>query len=269
MSHARRRWPALLALALALLSAGCGLGSSDAEVLAEAGRRTEAAGTARVAVSSVVDGGVGQAQQRTVAEGRVSFPRRFSELEVEVSAALTSGSTGAGGMAMVVMGDDTRLVARSVGAPDEQGWTQIPMTEPDAEGIAPGPGGGAVDLAEQLELLSRGVTAWESLGADPVRNDPAEHHRATISLPTAIAATPPEQAALLEALAGRLRDEQFALDVWIGEGLVRRMSYAVALEPTPEQRTQGISDPTLSLTMEYFDFGVPFDTEMPVDVAAP
>lgn len=259
----------LLVIMLAALCSGCGLFSSDAEELAEAGRRTEAAGTARVAVSSVVDGGVGQAEQITQAEGRVSFPQRFSELEVEIGAVQSSGSDSRGSMAMVVMSDGAQLVARSIGAPDDEPWTQIPLTEPDPGAAAAGPGGGAVDLAAQLALFSRGLTAWEALGDDPVRDDPAQRHRATIDLPQAIAATSAEEGALLQQLAERLRDDEFTLDLWIGDGLVRRMSYDVGLEPTAEQQAQGVTDPTLSLTVEYFDFGVPFEPAMPTDVTAP
>jgi hypothetical protein len=239
-----------LAVVLTLLCAGCGLFRSDADRIVEAGVQTTGAGSARVAVTTVVDGGTGQAKQRTDANGCISFPDNLTELELRVGVPqLAGGSTSEGGVPMVVIGDGTSLFLRSPAWPQSQAWTRVPLDA--GAGAAPG---AVNDLGAQLQLLGAGVSELEELGTDDVRGEATDHVRVDVDLDRALAAAPEEDREALRQLADRT-EGTFPLELWIGDGRVRRMSYAVDVPPA-----------TVSTVIEYWDFGVGCDRAIPDNV---
>jgi len=253
-----------LLVAVCLLAAGCGA-SPDFGDLAEAGRRTSEQGSARIAVTSVVDGGLGQPKQRTDATGLIQFEPGSTELEVRIGApAFTEPGWPGDAVPMVVIGDGAATYVRSAAWPVEQPWTQLAADDAAAQG-----GLGSADLGSRLELLAGGVTALEEVGEEEVRGVPSVHYRVTVDLPRAAEAAPEDQRAILTDLAEQGGITELPFDLWVGEGLVRRMSYRLDLPRAAEgeSATAGLAGGASIVTIvEYFDFGVPFQPRIPDDV---
>lgn len=256
-----------LLAALALSTAGCSLFGSDVDGIVEAGRRTTEAGTARVAVTTIIDAGFGQPKQRTDASGLIDFDENVTQLEMRVGIpALAGASSSADGVPLLVIGDGESMFMRSTTWPDEQPWTRVPVGELDADGQAVD--GTANDLGAQLQLLGSGVTSLEERGEEDVRGESSQRYKVLVDLDKAIAAAPEDKRASLEALAERTQDVELPLELWIGSGQVRRMSYSINVaggaDEAGEAGTSGQAN--VSTVIEYFDFGIPFDFQIPVNV---
>ncbi len=110
----------------------------------------------------------------------------------------------------------------------EQPWTQLAADDAAAQG-----GLGSADLGSRLELLAGGVTALEEVGEEEV-GVPSVHYRVTVDLPRAPEAAPEDQRAILTELAEQGGITELPFDLWVGEGLVRRMSYRLDLPRAAE-----------------------------------
>lgn len=241
-----RRLLPLLAVALT----ACGLLGPDVDTLVAAGTRTTEAGTARVAFTTVVDGGVGRPKQRTDATGLVDFGRNLTQLEMRVGRPGSAGAErSADGLVTVVVRDDESVYLRPASASGDRPWGRIAIDP--VEGRAALPAGD--DLGGQLQLLGGGVTDLRELGEEDVRGEPATRYRVTVDLARAVESAPEQDRDALRALAERAGEQDFLLDVWVGDGHVRRMSYTVPLD----------AEGTLSTVVEYFDFGVPVEVAIP------
>lgn len=269
------RWSGLV-IALAVLSAGCGLiGGSAIDRAISAGRATSDEGTARIAITTIADAGIGQAKQRTDATGLINFAEGVTELEMRVGAPQLAAADGAavGGVPLILIGNGDTTLMRSPSWPEDQPWARTPNAAASgAEGFD------TTDLGAQLELLSAGVTDVSELGETAVRGVESMQYRMDVDLKKAAEAAPEDQRAPLEQLAEQQGRTVFPLEVWIGDDHVRRLSYVLDIQAA-EGQAQASSGATLTTVVEYFDFGVPFDTtipdnvvdasEIPSDVGAP
>jgi hypothetical protein len=258
-------WSLIVLLSLGVT--GCGLfGGSDMERIAEAGTRTTEAGSAKVAVTTIIDGGFGQFKQRTDASGMISFADNLTQLEMRVGIPQLAGaSSSANGVPMLVIGDGQSMYMRSTTAAPDQPWARVPVAGEEGEGQGLG---ASNDLGAQLRLLGGGVTEIEEVGEEDVRGEPSTHYKVTIDLLKAVEEAPEEERAALQQLVEQNSVEQFPMELWIGDGHVRRMSYSIDLpagDGEGEQAAAG-GEASVSTVIEYFDFGIPVVVQIPENV---
>ncbi len=293
----------LTAAAMALGVAGFSLirGSEFDRVVA-AGERTEDSGTARVAVVTVVDAGVGRSRQRLDLVGLVDFGSGATQLEVRIGAPTTSGEPAPGGVSLMLVDDGTDVYVRDPAGPPDQAWARLEPAQGELAGVADG-------LAALLRSLRPGVTRVEEIGEEQVRGEATTHHRVTVDLVRASRAAPAGDRTELSRLTDIQGRDDLTLDVWVDGERVRRLSYALDL--TRSSQTSGEPSATASssvspsvspseappsgaatgpgatadeagvpglgtealapgaryqVILEYFDFGVPFAVEVPENV---
>ncbi len=246
---------ALLVVLLRLLLAAPG------GVIADAGRRTVEQGTARVAVTTVADSGIGGTTQRIDTVGLVDFTEESAQFEVRVGVPQRTGvPTSVGGPTLLVttLGPETyvRYTAWSPSRP----WALLGEAEGEQVGL--------VDLEAQLDAMARGVTTVEEVGTEAVRGRSTTHYRADVTAATAASWLPAEQGETMRDLAERGSGGTFPLDVWVADGLVRRLSYTVTPRPGPAaDEASGLgAGASVTVVSEYYDFGVPFELAAPLDV---
>lgn len=263
--------PVAVVLATAFAVGGCGvIGGPGSGDIADAARRTADTGTARIAMTTVVDGGVGEPVQRIDAGGLVDFSLSAMELELLVGPLVTGGGPVAadGGNALRLVSDGPTTVMRLAAWPSERPWALVPSSEQVQ----------AADVGGRLELLSRGIVDIDEVGRADVRGESSRHLVAAVDLDRGLNRTTDDAGReVLEALIDQAGSE-LELEVWIGDdALVRRMGYTIDLSASAvgapdDDLPGGTSLPgvgqgaTLTTVVEYYDFGVPFAVELPEDV---
>ncbi|MGL5859753.1 MAG: hypothetical protein ACRCY9_00660, partial [Phycicoccus sp.] len=200
-------------------------GGSPAGEIVDAARRTTESGTTRVAMTTIVNGGVGRATQRIDAVGVTDLRRGHSELEVRMGIPSRSGTPASTeGLEALVTTKGADSWMRYQDWPDDRPWVHS-----RTEGEEPG---GVQDLGSQLALLAQGVKEVEEVGEQKVRGVDTTHFRTTVD----IARLKGElDAAEEKQLAGLLEQQpsgSIPLEVWVGEGLLRRIGYTVSVAPT-------------------------------------
>jgi hypothetical protein len=266
-------------------------GSAFDDIVA-AGERTEEAGTARVAVTTVVDAGVGRAKQRIDSVGLVDFGAGATQFEVRVGSPQASGELPVGDVPLLVTDDGTDTFVRYVSWSADRPWVRLTPDEVSTGG-SESTGGGADGLAALLRALRSGVTEVEEIGGEVVRGDDTTHLRATVDLTRAVAAASKEDREELDRLTEIQSRDELVLDVWTDGERVRRLSYTLDLTRPPDGSADPAAEPagepsppspsaeapasgaelpgmgpgaTFQVVLEYFDFGVPFVVQVPPDV---
>jgi hypothetical protein len=226
---------------------------TSAGAIVDAARETTARGTMRTAMTTIVNGGVGQGSQRVDAVGVVDLRRNHSELEVRM------GVPGADGVSSSVAGLEALVTTRGADSwmryqdwPDSRPWVHSRDDAGAPEGVQ--------DLASQLALLAQGARDVEELGEQDVRGVESTHYRATVD----IAVLKDELDAAEEKQVAGLLEQQpsgtIPLEAWVGEGLLRRIGYTVSVAPRKGGPAAGSS---VTVLVEYFGFGVPFTVQPP------
>lgn len=241
---------------------------ADADPIVAAGERTVAAGTARIAMTTIIDAGVGEAKQRLDGGGLVDFGRRASQLEVRVGPPqqASTGISSEGGVSVLINAEDEQTFVRFASWAAERPWNRLPAGE-DVGGQGLGP----PDLAAQLQLLTLGLVSLEELGEEEVRGEPTTHYRVSIDLDEAARDASDDQRQVVDLILAGQADRQFDLDVWVGEEYVHRLSHTVdvpaaAIVADGSAASEGPmvgAGATVTTVTEYFDLGVPFSFEMP------
>jgi len=140
----------------------------------------------------------------------------------------------------------------------QEGWVSIDLA-------AMGVGAdqlGAYDLRNMLEILRGASGEPEVVGNEEVRGVETTHYRATIDLAKALDEAPEAARAALDQLgeAGDLKGAHMDVDVWIdADGLPRRQS----MDMGSIFGSLGVGDTSVTMTIEYFDYGEPVDIEVP------
>ena len=171
-----------------------------------------------------------------------------------------------GAFEVVADGDTIYMRAPMFEMMGVEGWLSVTPEDlgTSAEGL--GFGAGAYDFTQTLESL-RGVGEEpEVVGQEEVRGVETTHYRASMNLAQALEEAPADQREQLEAAfeqmggAGGALDIDFPVDVWIDEDdLPRRMR----MEMGSLFAAAGLGDATMTMTMEFFDYGEPVDIEVP------
>jgi hypothetical protein len=219
--------------------------SSNAGLVAEAGKGTFAQGSSRVAFEATVTGSGGEKQSFT-ADGAFDFEKQIGRL---------SFSVGAGEKTELLYERDVVYARVPEGTlPVGRPWLKIDLeTLGDVSGIdlAQLAQAGQATPAQYLRWLSAAKDV-ERVGEEEVRGVQTTHYRGVID----VKRLSEEQPALRRSLDGLDLDE-VPTEVWIDrDGLLRRM--------TQEYELSSAGEKTLtSVTMELYDFGVEVDAEPP------
>jgi hypothetical protein len=126
-------------------------------------------------------------------------------------------------------------------------------------------GSGAADPAAFLQQL-RGVSGdVADLGPHDVRGVATTHFSTAFSVREALAAAPTEQAEAMEQLYAGMPDSfldaEQTMDVFVDDdGLVRRMQIE-----SPGVTVSGVTVPSSTAILDYFDFGAEVSIEAPTD----
>lgn len=265
-----------------VLAGASGCGGGGVEVIVDASARTVESGTARIALTTVIDGGVGESKQRIDASGLVEFGRQAMDLQMRMGLPQRGGSdvTSDGGVDMLVRSDGATTVARLVAWPEDRPWAALPGSDSDSQGLT------SAHLGVQMEALSAGITDIEEVGAEVVRGHDTTHYRASVDLDEALSQASGQEREGLQEIAAQQAGRDLPLDVWVGAERIRRVSYTLDLASvpaTPAPSSVASGDPSfqpeatpavgrggsVTLVAEYFDFGVPFVVAMPADVSVP
>lgn len=263
--------------ALALAVAACGDGepggratgspvpteTADDEVLAriaEAAQNTVEEGTVRFTLTVKNErGGSDDASAAVAAEGEEDFDAGLRRLVVQ-------GPQGE--LEMIVNGSTLDL---QLPATEEDQWARVELEELVADGDI-GFGGPAdvpfQDSRRNLDVLRDVTGDVRQVGEADVQGEPATHYDVRIDLDTATAQVEePDPAA--EKMAERTGVQQLDTQVWVSEDdLVRRVAYTVDLdEAAVDDDVEADLQGTVTVTVEYFDFGAAIDIERPEDDA--
>ncbi len=247
----------LAAVGVALLSRGDGFGP-----IVAAGERSSEAGSARVEIVTVVDGGVGRPKQRIDATGVVDFRSSDRYLDFRVGPAQSEVQAVAGGVALslVEVGGDSYYRYATWQA--DQPWLR---TAGESEGVG---GARAVDdvalddvvLGNRWDVLREGVVDVREVGEETIRGVDSRHY--TVDVDLSRVELGPAVAEELPAVAGG----EMVLDVWVSDR-VDRVRYVLESASSGDVAAAagGGVGPAASVTtvIEYHDFGVPAAIEAP------
>lgn len=252
----RRLAGSLIILLVAAGLAGCGGGGGDelgdVELIRTAATTTEAAGSARMAMT------VGVGGQELTAEGEFDFDDQRGRLSMDMSGVLSDLPDAPDDLTFDTVYDGTTIYYSSdlFGGTVDADWIRVDLSDlTAAAGIDPSQlptSNNPTDVLTGLEAASEdGV---EEVGQEEVRGTETTHYRATIDL----ASTFEENDAItdrdrFEAVLAQIGDDPVQTDVWLDdEGRVRRQSSSF-----------GTGNAQVDLTMEMYDFGADVDVALP------
>jgi hypothetical protein len=264
-----KRSAVALLLLVALLATGCGGGGSTAQqtssgettatvsgsetsLIAAAGEKTRAAGTARVSFTVTIEGPQGSGTmsgEGVTGRGRAHMTVDFGGF---------AGALGKGKAEMIF--DDLVFYvklppASSAQLPAGKTWLKIDLTKLSNQG--------QLDVADLLQLnqtdpsqtldLLRGAGEFDEVGSDEVRGEETTHYRGTVDLTKAIENAPADARDQVRKLFEQTGTTTVPMDIWVDDrGLVRQLEFT--------QKAQGMS---ITVHQELYDFGAELDTTPP------
>ena len=237
--------------------------NSTVDRVVAAGRATSESGTARLAITTVVDGGVGQAKQRIDAGGVVNFTDGSSQLDVRVGQPQADIASSAGGVQLLVVEHEEQTYSRFASWPPQRAWIRSTAGD-DAPGLD------QALLVDQLDILRPGVVGVRDLGEEVVRGVETTQLSLEVDLARAAAAAEgTSQGDSLQAMAETVADGTVTLDVWAGE-TIHRLRYEVGVDGAqsdPVGTASAVAAGATVLTVvEYYDLGLPVSVEVPTSV---
>jgi hypothetical protein len=188
----------------------------------------------------------------------------FDQMADSTGQELPPGLTGT--MEMLADGSTFYMRAPMFSMLGVDGWISMTPEDLGTTAEALGLGAGAYDFTQMLESL-RGVDGEpEVVGQEEVRGVETTHYRASIDLARALAEVPADQRdevqAAFEQLGGGedLSEVEMPVDVWIdADDLPRRMR----MDMGALFAAAGLGDGSMTMTMDFFDYGEPVDIEVP------
>ncbi len=271
----RPRIAGALSLAGALLLAGCGGGqgddtaaSSSAEkeinVLAAAYDSTREAESARIESKFSFQAGNGAATVNTTgkATGVIDFANDNARITMEVPVA--------GSIEMRLV-DGVRYVklptppAGATGAP--RGW----IKHDESGSSAAGDGGpfGASGLNDILGVLRGSSESVQEVGTEEIRGAEATHYTAKVNL-AEVAEDEGASAEDVKRLREQLRGDTVPVDLWVDEeGRAVRVAVKMTVpvrdgnSSSPARSAAGAEGPQVSISTDYYDFGVDVNVQAP------
>lgn len=250
----------LVALIAGLTLVACGGSQSALATITTAASRTAEAGTARIAMTSIMRI---QGQEITSrGEGEVDFPAQQGRMSMEMT-----GGPGAGLGNTEMIFDGLVIYMKSPAfsqIPGAKEWVSMDL---GALGDQMG-----VDMSSLAQLgqndptsslyYLRGAKEVKEIGEEDVRGEPTTHYEVTMGFDEAVANSPEDVKASLRSTLDQIKEwvgkDEMVFDVWLdGEGRMRRQTMAFDYVSGP---ATGMS---MEMTVEMFDFGVTVDVSPP------
>jgi hypothetical protein len=265
---------ALLAVLAALVLAACGggggssaptattsaemtqtvSGSDPSSLIAAAGQKTRAAGSARVSFTLEMTGG----QANGTMSGEGVFDQHGGRMTMDLGG-LAGGALGSGKAevifkdlvyymklpveAMAQLPPGKRWLKFNLGAlSKQQGLDLEQLTQLNQS-----------DPSQSLQLLS-GAEDFQQVGQEEVRGAKTTHYRGTVDMNKVAENAPEDLRDDIRKVIEQTGDRTVPMDIWIdGDGLARRLRWTQHLQ-------QGT---TMTMNEELYDFGAEVDTTTP------
>ena len=146
------------------------------------------------------------------------------------------------------------------------GWLSMTPEDLGTSAGAMGFGGGAYDFTQTLEALRGAAGEPEVVGEEDVRGVATTRYRLDLDLAEAIASAPEEQREQLEAAfeqmggSADLAAGVIPVEAWVDEDDLPRR---IRMDMTSMLRTMGQGEGSVTMTMDFFDFGDDVAIEVP------
>lgn len=232
--------------------------SGEANLIAHSVDAAADAGTARAEYTATMSG-AGIPQFDITGDAEFDFVTPAASMTMQFGGASMPGVSSAS-MEMRMV-DNTMYLGtpgmERTGIPTE--WLSVDLlSAPGGADVISGFGG--TDPTQSLDLL-RGAADVEEVGPETVRGVPTTRYRAVIDLDRAIAQTPEEERAVLEQAMQGVDVDEFPVEVWLddaGRPVREFMEMSMDLSAfgdVPDNSVAEIGPITVSMTMDYFDYG--------------
>ena len=242
--------------AVACLSASCGGKTDIKQVVAASADHTIDAKTAKIEVTSTVDG---PTPATSVSKGVIDFTTRRASLTVKVGNQSVKTVTD-GQSIFEDLGDD-------VGLPDGKSWLKLTLADIGKAAGLEGLGelsSSQNDPSSELNYL-RGAGEVTKLGTEDVRGEKTTRYHAVVSFEEAAQKASAAAAKTIRSIAKKLGQTTQPIDVWIdSDGRVRRLTEKIDLSKADLPAADGAQPPTsTTVKAEYYDFGTTAKVELP------
>ena len=196
--------------------------------------------------------------------GAFDFAHRRGTMSMTISGLpSTSAASGQATIRIVVDGPVIyeKLPPGALGEQAPKPWIKFDLSRTPLGALAGGDPSSA-DPTEALALL--GATSPPTdVGRDTVRGVTCRHYRTTVDLAKVVSALPADTRDELAAVGKAFESRTFPVDVWIDDaGRLRKMTFTARLTPASVGASSGAA-PTMTETVEYFDFGTPVRLSLP------
>jgi len=248
------------ALALALVTSGCGSSGVTLDPVAQAAEVTSHAGGAHIALTARISASGSSVPFTMTGEGFFNYSSQEGSLTLDMSGIpALGGASLAGGLHMQEMFKSSTIY---VGSPLFAGklpggahWIKLSLARVgqslgfNLQQLA----GGQSNPAQFLEYLRASAGAVTPVGRELVRGVPTTHYKGTVDLRKAADVVPSSDRAQLRAalakVIARTGVASLPVESWVdAHGLVRRMTLALSL-PLAGQTLQ------MQMTIDLFGFG--------------
>jgi hypothetical protein len=259
------------AAALTLLLGACGSpgggGDADArQAVLAAVSTTEDAGSARLSgemsfsLPEVSDAS-GLSNISMTLEGVTDLDGRRAQMTMSFEGLPeTPGGGGFDDIEMVVDGTDLYMKASvltdTLG--DDKPWLRMDVSDM----VGSGAQFSQTDPTQSLRYLEGVSDDVEEVGREEIRGVNTTQYDATVDIARMMEELPEGARDQAEAAFDKLDVDEFPLSVWIDDqGRIRRMFSEFGLSGA----TEGAEGSTMTMTFDYYDFGVEFDIDLPPD----
>jgi hypothetical protein len=260
----------IVALALAVVLAGCGGGASpDLSGVAQAAQKTEGAGTAQFELTFDATG-LAQAGSKVsfTARGAVDYDRQQTRMTIDLgslSTLLGAQAGGPKGLTLDAVLDGKvfymRIPLLSAVVSADKPWLKIDLEKlAEQQGADPSQLDqlSQVDPTQALAYL-QGAGEFDEVGKEAVRGVETTHYKGTIDLRDAVDKAPSARREQLESFLQGSGVTELPAEAWIdNDGLLRRLTIDFADVP-------GMPGASASIALELFGFGEDVDIDVPSD----
>lgn len=261
----RRLAVALLAIAL-VFSGACASGSGPVtgatayQLVSRAVNKTSAAKSARVSSLTRV---TGPDEVNVTGSGVVDFVGRRGSMTMSAEA------PSEGSLEFEIVFDGTVLYEKfppelASELPGGKTWVKIDLgTLGEVAGVDLSQviEGSPSDPTQALQLLLGASRNVSDLGTEKVRGVDTIHYRLSIDVNRVAEQAPEAARDSYRAVIEMLKTPVIPAEVWVdGQSLLRKMTFTETIASGPGAAEGEV---TVQMTMEYYDFGVPVDIEVP------
>jgi hypothetical protein len=238
--------------------------AARANAVADAAATMTSAGSARFALDITITGVAGSTGRFSEhGSGAFDFARRLGTTTMTIEGLRSSGAPGSAATILVVLDRSVVYEKLPVGLLGEQApkpWIKFDLSGTAFGSLLQG-SPSASDPTDALSLL-RATSGAKDLGQGSVRGVPCRHYRATVDLARLTEGLPEATRADLQRFEQSFESTSFPVDVWVDPaGRLRRITFSARLSPA-SVGASGVA-PSITETVEYFDFGAPVRVVLP------